>query len=351
VTHRCPDCGGDTPGAGVARCMACDLAHRIARGGATEAAGFRQEWVRELFTGFCGWERLRRARGDMPRHIAAYARFFAALDRNCNTVREVTQARLIELHGAEGLRRGFQAVAFLADRLALEWDAGAVVAATERGRIEATVAGARDEPWARDLEGYRAHLAAGPELSPGTERMYVAAAAGLLRASGVQRASALTQRHLARHLRRSPGRRTNLLRFLSWVSDASSQAFDTGKAKRTQPRKREKATLRKSAALLGGLGAAGSRQERRALLAAATGVLHGLPLKEVLALRWEEAPGGGRATAIGRAGPIELATPLAEGFHRTAAASGAFAFPGRSGLQPLSASAVRHHLPSARMRK
>jgi len=107
------------------------------------------------------------------------------------------------------LRRGYQVVRFLAGHLALSWNADAVEAATEQGRVDAKVAAAWDKQWVRDLEAYRIHLAAGRKLAPNTTRMYVAAAADLLRASGVRQASELTQRHVVRHLRRFPGRRNN----------------------------------------------------------------------------------------------------------------------------------------------
>ncbi len=352
VVHPCPDCGRNAPCGGSARCRPCALAHRVARTVVTEAAGLEQDWVRDLFTAFCGWGRLRRERGDMPRHIGSYASFFAAIDRGCGGIGEVTQARLIELHGAEGLRRGHQVVRFLVDRLALSWDVDAVGAATERGRVDAKVAAARDKQWAGDLEAYRVHLAAGRKLAANTTRMYVAAAADLLRASSVGRASELTQRHVARHLRRSPGRTTNLLRFLSWVTEESGQGFEPGRPRRTPPRKREKATLGKAAGLLARLGVAQSRPERRALLAAAIGVVHGMPLSEALALRRVVRVGDGPSPAIGPGGaPVELAGPLAAAFDSLAVGAGALAFPGRNGLQPLSISAVRHHVLKRRKRR
>lgn len=324
--------------------MRCSLARRVASTVAAEAALLGQAWTRDLFTAFCGWDGLRRERGDMPRHVRRYAAFFAVIDRNCASAADVTQARLVDLHGAEGLRRGFQAVAFLAGHLSLDWCPEAVVATTERLRVEATITAAKKEPWARDLEAYRGHLAAGRKLAPGTTRMYVAAAAALLGASGVRQASELTQRHLAKHIRRSRGRRNNLLSFLSWTAATSGQRFNPGKMRRTSPKKREKATLKKAATLLNRLAAAGCRRERQALLAAATSVLHGMPLSEVLALRRGDVTGGGRMIVVGRGGSVELARPLAEEFRRTSAVSGAFAFPGRNGLQPLSPTAVRHHL-------
>ena len=331
--------------------MRCSLARRVASTVAAEAALLGQAWTRDLFTAFCGWDRLRRERGDMPRHVRRHAAFFAVVDRNCASAAEVTQARLIELHGAEGLRRCFQAVAFLADRLALAWDPDAVGAATERRRVEATIATAGEEPWGRDLDVYGRYLAEGGKLAPKTARMYVAAAAALLRASGIERASELTQRHLARHLRRSRGRRNNLLSFLSWVTGASGQGFDPGRARQTAPKKREKATLKRAALLLDRLGSVTSRREHLALLTATTGVLHGVPLSDVLALRRNNVPGDGLAKTIGFSVSGEILPSLTEEFRRAATASCAFVFPGRNGLQPLSASAVVHHLRKVHTRE
>lgn len=334
VTRVCPTCGKATPGAGAARCPACELAGRVQHAVEAGSSTLRQAWVRDLFIAFCDWDGLRRARGDMPRHIAKYASFFAVIDRACSNASEVTQARLVELYGAEGLRRGFQAVAFLAARLALPWDYDDVAAANERRRVADLMAIARAKPWAGDLKAYGEYLEAGPALAPITKRMYVSAAAALLQSSGVQAAAELTQSHLLRHLRRSPGRRTNLLRFLSWTAGRSGQGFQAGPMRRTSPRKLEKATLRRATALLNRLAVARNPRERRAALAAAIAVTHGMPLKKVLAFRRNQH---GHAA-------IELAEPFATAIHSMNEGQTGLVFLGRNGIQPLSTSAVRYHV-------
>ena len=72
--------------------------------------------------------------------------------------------------------------------------------------------------------------------------MYMAAASTLLRSARVDRADDLTQAHVRRYLHRYRGRRTNVMRFLSWVSGRIGTSFDIGKGRRTLPRKREGAT-------------------------------------------------------------------------------------------------------------
>ena len=91
-------------------------------------------------------------------------------------------------------------------------------------------------------------------------------------------------------------------------------------------------------------------QERQSLLAAAIGVVHGMPLFEVLALR-QVVRGDGSSFATGPGGaPVDLASPLAVAFDGLAVEAGALVFSGRNGVQPLSISAVRHHVLRRRER-
>lgn len=87
------------------------------------------------------------------------------------------------------------------------------------------------------------------------------------------------------------------------------------------------------------------------MLAAAIGVVQGMALSEVLALRQSVQGSGGSFPAIGPGGaPVELAVPLAAAFDNLVIKEGALAFSGRNGLQPLSISAVRHHVLKQRKR-
>ena len=325
--------------------MPCGLARRVAQRIEAEAVGLRQAWVRELFVAFCGWDALRRQRGSMARHIGEYAQFFAVMDRHCGKVADVHQTSLLEQHGAEGLRRAHQAVRFLVGRLALPWEAATAAQVVEGGRVATTVAAAAGQAWAADLDAYRLHLSKGRALAPATTRIYLAAAAELLRHAGVERASGLTQAHVARHMRRTPGQAANLRRFLSWVGDTWGKAFSHKPKRSMPPRRREKATLRKASHLMARLEGIQDPREGRAMLAAAIAVLHHLPLAKVLALHREEvALEQGRVVLWPAAEVVELAQPLAAALARFTAGDGRFPFPGRNSAQPLTASAVRHHL-------
>ena len=348
VTHACPGCGREVPGAGAARCLDCALADRVARRVEAEAEGIALEWTRELFVAFCASDDLRKVRGGMARHIGTYAAFFRALGTRFADDGEVTQARLLGLHGAEGLRRQFQAVRFLVRRLSLPWTKAVAEEVTEGARVKAALAAAESKPWAEDLAAYRASLSQGRPVATRTERLYVAAAANLLAGSGVERAARLTQAHLRRHLRRKLGQAANLARFLTWVTETSGQHFAREPKQPTRARARERAILERSAALLARLDTTTDPRQGRALLAAAISVVHGVPLLHVLALR--AADGVKREDGVRlRTGEAEVALigPLADGYRRFAARQGTYAFAGRNAVQPLSASAVDHHLQAA----
>ncbi len=331
------------PGAGQARCAACALGHRISAKATSSATSFRHAWARDLFLAFCASIDAVSAPGDMAQRVPGHAAFFAKLECACAGIQEITQQRLLDLFGAEGLRRADLPVRFLVERLALAWDAEGGAVNSDRRRIAVTEAAARAQPWSGDLEAYRKHLAAGREIKSATARMYVASASALLRMAGVSAAVELTQADVRRYLHRYRGRRTNIMRFLSWVSGQAGTSFDAGKGRRTPPRKLEKATLRKAGHLLNRLAAPRDQREGRAVLAAAIALLHRVPLTRVLALRRPDiAVDGDRVTLWPDGADVDLAVPLAAGFAQFAA-HGQLAFPGRSGAQPLTSSAVRHH--------
>ncbi len=295
--------------------------------------------------GFCASIDAATAPGDMARRLAGYAKFFAVLDAQCMGTHELSQQRLLDVFGTEGLRRAMRPVRFLACQLALPWDGDDGMADSDRRRVAATSAAAHGQTWAEDLAAYERHLAAGRKIAPATKRMYVASAAALLRTASVETAAELTQAHVSRYLHRYRGRRTNVMRFLSWVSGVSGADFDVGKARRTKPRKHEKETLRKAASLLARLQSPRSTREGRALLAAAISVVHGVPLNKVLALRRNQADSNGPRVVLWHDDDtIELAGPLSKAFDAVAAQGGMLAFPGRNSVQALTASAVGHHV-------
>ena len=305
-----------------------------------------QPWAGALFREFCGWDGLARTAGDMTRRIDAYAAFFFTIDRHCASRDALGQGLLLRLFGAEGLRRHHVVVRFLVGHLALDWDPGRTEAFTEAGRAEAVLAAADEHPWGSALRAYHDNLTRGPALRPGTIRLYLNAADGLLRQAGHADLAFLKQADVERYLRRKPGQRASLTGFLAYAALALEVRLTApARKRRIRPKTREKALLRDVRALLGQLDRAGNVGEGRAVLAAAISKIYTVPLSAVLKLRAPDAAVEAVAVTLWPGGmAVGLSSVLADALLRWASWEGDYLFPGRNGAQPLSRDAVRHHV-------
>ena len=344
--HACPGCGSPTPGTGAAPCRACALRDRVERRVALCTEMIAQPWLRALFQEFCGWESLPRTAGNMTRRIDAYAACFSVIDRHCAAPALLDQGLLLQVLGAEGLRRQHLVVRFLAERLALDWSPRRVEAFVEAGRIEGVLAAADGRPWGPALRAYRGHLALDGALRPRTVRFYLNAAAGLLAQAGHADLALLQQAEVERYLRRKPGQRASLARFLAYAARiAGTQVVLPPKKRWANPKAREKALLREARVLLDRLDQAAGVGEGRALLATAISRIYAVPLSAVLALKRPEVAAEGAAVMLWPDRlAVSLAPALAEALRRWASWDGSYLFPGRNGAQPLSRDAVRYHV-------
>lgn len=345
ATHACPDCSKAVPGRGVAPCDACGLKGLIARRLAAQADVVRPAWARAMYEAFQNWDGLPRDQHGVVRQAPAYAQVFAAIGAGCAGPGEVTQDRLLELLGNEGLRRAMTVVRFMVAHLSLSWSAAAAEDAAEGRRIGAVMAACDGRPWAADLRAYRAHLAADePPLKPKTVRMYLIAAAGLLAFAKIDRAADLEGRHARIYLLRRGGHRASLARFAAWLPTIGGQALQVQRTRAPSLRRLERTTLREARRLLEALGAATDMRRGRALLAAAISRVHLAPLTRVLALTRDEVAAGpnGGVTLWPATVALVLPSAMAAGFRRFAA-EGSLVFPGRNGAQPLSVTSARYH--------
>ena len=349
AAHACPDCSERVPGRGAAPCGACGLRRLIARRLAAQADAVRPAWARVMYDAFREWDGLPRDQYGVALRAAAYARVFNVIGAGCAGRGQVTQGRLLELFGNEGLRRATTVVRFLVAHLSLPWDAGAAGDAAEGRRIGAVMAAHAGRPWAADLRAFRLHLAGDdPPLALKTVRMYITAAAGLLGMAKVERASGLENRHIRGFLLRKVGHRANLARFAAWLPTAGGPMLQVHRKRKPNLRLLERATLRDAGRLLEALGAATDARRSRALLAAAISRLFLVPLTRVLGLTRDDvsADPDSRVALWHSTLAVALPLTLAASFQRFAA-EGRLVFPGRNGAQPLSVSAVRHHVRQA----
>jgi len=309
-----------------------------------------QPWVQSLFAGFCAWEGLRKAAGNMTARIDRYAAFFAEIDRNCETPGAVTQRQLFDVFGGEGLRRGFLAVSFLCDRLALDWDASALEAMIETRRIDQQAQTWRDQPWAAGLQRYVDDLEQrGPPLKRKTVRMYQTAAGGLLEMAGVESPGALTQAHLDRYLKRHPGDSANLSAFVRHLREHSGLALKLQKKGGTPLSKKDRRLVQRVQSLTMRLDTETDERRAKALLAALLAVLYQVPIKDVLAASAADvAEQSGALVLWSGVRDVRVGGRLADLFRRWIpmpyGAGSGLLFAGRNSVQPLSYDTVRYHL-------
>lgn len=345
ATRRCPDCGTTVPGRGAAPCRPCDLERRIASRIALNAELLDRSWLRALFLEFCAWEGLRRSAPATPGRIGGYGRCFAAIGEGCAGPAEIGQERLLALLGAEGLRRNHLVVRFLAQRLSLEWTPEQAEAFVEAKRAEAVVAASDGRPWGAALRTYRDHLVRGGALRPRTVRFYLNAASGLLAHAGHADLALLEQAEVDGYLRRRPGQRASLARFLAHVACiAGTQLSLPGKKRRAGPKAREKALLRKVRCLLDRLDNTASAAEGRAIVAAVISNLYMVPLSTVLAMKASDVMVDGTTVTLWpHSSALPLTPLLADALRRWGSLFDGYVFPGRNGVQPLSSEAARYH--------
>ncbi len=344
ATRACPDCRRPVPGRGTAPCRACGLKRLIGRRLADGAGLVAPGWARALYDEFSAWDALPRDRHAVACRAEAYARCFATVGAGCAGPEEVTQVRLLALLGNEGLRRMVLVVRFLAMHLKLDWSPAAASDAAEARRIGTLLTAHAERGWAADLAAYRAHLK-GCNVRLRTVRTYLTAAAGLLTDARVDRAADLTAANLATHLRRTPGSRGHLPRFTAWLPAVGGPALSVHRKREPNLRRRERELLRDARRLVEALCAEQGVGRGKALLAAALARVYCLPLPRVLALARAEVMEDDGAVVLWPEGlALRLIPDLATAFRRFAAADGRLMFPGRNGVQPLSVSAVRHHV-------
>ena len=347
VERTCPDCGRAVAGNGKAPCHACGIERRIAARAAASAPVIQAPWARDLFLALAASPHLSANRAGAARRMGAQAAFFAKLGETHADSSSISQGSLLAVFGNEGMRRHQIPVRFLAAHLGLEFDPAVAADAAERRRIEKLLDAASGRPWADTLRAYHDHLLT-CAVAPKTVRAYLTAAQGLLgridKVGGTTLA-ALDQHQVDVCLRALPGYRASASPFMAWLAAAAGRMLSPGKARKRNPRRRERAVLKTSETLLARLAKTPKTSEGRALLAAAISTIHQVPLTKVLAIKTSEVFTTVGASVVVWPGrrDVVLDEALAAAF-RLHAGKGRLAFPGRNPAQPLSTTAVSHHV-------
>jgi hypothetical protein len=216
-THGCRGCGIMLPGNGEGMCRDCLMRRRLLRTAALEEAGMRHEWSGRLVRDYATW--LASTRSHVPvifRRFLNHMPFFHYLDASFTTVSDLTSSTLLGSMRVADMRRYLLPMTFLKERLGVVIGSPAREAQVEGHRIQQIITRADHESWAPLLNGYQGWLELG-ETTLRTRRLLLRAAEVFCRSQRVQPADPWPSGAISSFLRRYPGYRASLFKFVTYV--------------------------------------------------------------------------------------------------------------------------------------
>ena len=299
-----------------------------------------------------------KAAKDAPHRIDVYVPFFKTLDQACPEPVLLDQDELMRLYRLHDRWRRKTVLAFLAPRLAREWNPQKTEAVVEARRKADILARSEHKPWASDLRTYEDHLGRDASLSPKAVRLRLDAASGLLAATG-KRAANLRQRQIDRYVHRRPAHAAGVTHFLSCIGKparlpmvAETPSLDPigDGPLRGEGENDADWMLRQARSMVELLDEAAIPRRRWAILATAISKAYAVPLAAVVALKTDQVADDGATITLWPSGSsVALDAVLAACFRRWVSwdRESGYVFPGRNKLQPMSYAAVRHHLETS----
>jgi hypothetical protein len=308
-----------------------------------------QPWVRDLFEVFCAWEQLKKTAGNMTSRIDRYAIFFSVIDQSFATPADINQHRLVEIFGADGLRKSYVVISFLVRRLTLPWSAETTIELVEKRRISELLDKWKSRTWSNYLSGYVEWLAdcQSVPLSLKTIRTYTNAAGRMLDYASIESAGDISQEVLERFIRHHPGQRASLSSFVRFLHECCGAMCINPKKKAASSLAVERRKIAEVKSLVVRLDSCTKPEEMRALLARLIARLYAIPLARVLALTVDEVGNDGGVVVLWPGSlSVRLESRIGDIFVRHVHFYGGskYVFDGRNGIQPLTYDAVRHYL-------
>lgn len=238
--HECPGCGSILPGSGQGRCTKCLNRERIERHAAVQVLALERDWSRSAYLGFGQW--LLAAQPDKPRLTKVFTchfPFFARLDASTANPDMLRGNGLLEMFSVAELRKHVLPVRFLEARLGASLDEAAKLEQVERSRITERLFATRRAPYAAVLKRYVGWLQ--EQGTPTrTIRLYLTAASQLCAIEALGDNGQCSDAQLQHFLRRHPGTRASLFRWLTfgrtvlgWEVDMPQRSVDKNRLPRT----------------------------------------------------------------------------------------------------------------------
>ncbi|WP_439449270.1 hypothetical protein [Stenotrophomonas sp. ATs4] len=164
----------------------------------------------DLLKGFVGWLLVRDGYSPkLPTLLRAHGHFFSQLDQRFGSAEQVQPQALLDLFSVAGLRKHHLAAQYVCQVLALEISSEAKLEHVETARVQAILQEAESNQHGEELFQFNRWL-----IQKGrpvrTRRIYLSAAAGLMRSAGISSLVQLDEQKLRLHLDKVPGSKANL---------------------------------------------------------------------------------------------------------------------------------------------
>lgn len=282
--HACPGCGSMLAGNGQGRCTACLNRERIEREAAVQVLALERDWPRAAYLAFGQWLlEAQPNKAHLAKIFAGHFSFFARLDASVSDPNTLRGNGLLETFSVADLRKHLLPVRFLEAHLGARLDEAAKAEQVERSRITEKLLASRRAPYAAVLKRYVDWLD-GQATPTRTIRLYLTAASQLCETEGLGDNGQCSEEQLQHFLRRHPGARASLFRWLTFGRmvlgwEVAMPLLSAGQAR--PPR-----TVRDLSVLVGKIEQLGIEQAPLQLLQRAIAKAFGFPAKRLSGGSW-----------------------------------------------------------------
>ena len=241
ISHLCPTCGHNVPGAGKAVCHACSIRLTFQRKAEVLGAQYRNEHLKEIWLGFADWIIQDGKTLPLLRKLQSYASTLSKIEPYLGAWEHVSNQHLALALTADDLRRSSLLAKYLCQKSILTSNNFERAEWSDRKRILSALTDVSAKPWGKDIADYAAYLASGErQLTVRTQRVYVRAAIALMEFSRVASISALDNKMLVMFIRRYPGHRASLAAWLRFLKERRHHVFDLPQKKLKQTKATQK---------------------------------------------------------------------------------------------------------------
>ena len=286
ISHACPTCGVTVPGSGASRCRTCARNAAISRQADLLSVRFHNINVKRLWASFSEWLI---AEGKRDRvSLTSYAAPLAKVDFSLNDVEPVENAHFASTLTAGELRQAELLTEYLARIGLLTSNSSDRAKWSDEQRIASMVATVSHMPWGKEIEAFSSHLrTAEPQIAPQSRRVYMRAAVALMEFAAVGKVSQVTDETISMFVRKKPGHRASLSRWLRFLAEKHQLLRSLPKKKSAKP-KTMKGCVDEVGVLLDGLGTSSSSRTKMAYLSKLLSVLYAVPLLDILHLEFRD---------------------------------------------------------------